>query len=853
MANIQPQMVPSLANGVSQQSPAMRLRDQVEAAYNVRSTVITGAGPRTGTTHKAVFDLAGGSAAGYDKSLPFTFDRGPDGFYGALIVDGDLRVFNMDTAAECAVAFPSGKSWLTGTDPENDIRCVAAGDYVFVAKRSVDVAMTADVTPAQINEAFIYCRSSNYEDVTSITLDDGAGTVLTWKVKAPGTTGGNGPLSSANVAEAIRIILTTNVAPTVAQIDSSSGTWTIVTTPAQTAAAAGYTVTRRGALVRITRTSDGKMFTLTCFDQDNAKKIYQIQRSVQKFTDLPSVFYPNSIVKISADSTTNSLEYWVVYKEVDADGNPVTGYWKECPAPATKTKLDPATMPWALRAVAANSFSFGPVTWDDRGIGSEDTIPAPSIVGQPIQDMFFVAGRLGFVVFDGVVTSRSSDQPFNLWRETSTQLLDTDPIDILSGGAESINFHSVVLVGNEPVMLSSNSQYVLMVPQGEALSPRVADLKPVSSFQSPSACPPLAFGTVAYYTTPGDDYVGVSMFELLDTDPRKGSSKDVSEHVPAYIKAPLRQIVGCATEKMILTVGGDLRRELFIYEFLDTDDKGRVQSSWTAWTFGADDRICGLYVQERKVHFIIRRGTTLCLETMDISSDKLVGLKADLIIMDRKLPETGVTIAYDALDGGCYITLPYATPDTDASYFLVTTTIGTGGGVQPDEVLSLKYVDTFVRKVGKDVRGKTFIVGRAPRVYLEPSEQVARNQQGDPIFADAALAAVGPILGQTAGLIMRVGSKQRRNYAKLQATGDAIRRNQVDHTDMFTPTHYTAGGGEYVYILKSEAEEKIPKRFFKAAGNANDVLIAFENNGPLSFKVAGILYQMNVKKSWTGR
>ncbi|QIG74586.1 tail tubular protein B [Rhizobium phage RHph_I20] len=853
MANIVPQLVPSLANGVSQQSPAMRLRDQVEAAYNVRSTVITGAGPRTGTKHRAVFDLAGGTGEGYDKALPFTFDRGPDGCFGALIVDGDIRVFNLDTASECVVAFPSGKTWLSGVNPEKEIRTVAAGDVVFITNRTKAVAMTGDVTAGAVNEAFVYCRSSNYEDVTTITLDDGAGTVLTWKMKAPGTAGGNGPLSSSNVATAIRTILTTNSAPSAAAIDSSSGSWTVVSAPGVTATSGGYTVVQRGALLRITRTSDAKSFTVKCYDQDNAKKIYQIQRTIAKFTDLPSVFWPNSIIKVSANSETNSLEYWVIYKEVDADGQPVTGYWKECPAPGTAYKLDPETMPWLLRATGSNTFSFGPATWDDRTIGSADTIPPPSFVGQPIQDLFFIGGRLGAVFFDGAATSRSSDQPFNFWRETSTQLLDTDPIDIITGDAESVSFHSVSLVGNEPVMFSGNRQGVLTVPQGETLSPRVADLKLVSSYQSPSACPPLAFETGAYYVTPGSNYVGVSMFELMDTDPRKGSSKAVSEHVPAYIKAPIHQIVGCASENMVLAVGGELRREVFVYEFLDTDDKGRVQSSWTTWTFAADDRICGMYVQEKKVHFLIRRGTALCLETMDISSDKLVGPRADLIIMDRKVDQTEVVITFDELDFGCYITLPYDIPEGDNSFFLVDTATNSAGGLEPVGVTLLRRVDHHSVKIMRDVRGNSFLIGRAPRVYLEPSEQVARNQNGDPIFADASVVAVGPILGQSSGLLMRTGLKSRRNYAKLLAVGDGLRREPVDHTDMFTPTHYTPGKGEFLYILRSEAEEKIPKRFFKAAGNVNDVLIAFENNGPLSFKVAGIMYRLNVKSGYSGQ
>ena len=852
MAGLQPHMVPSMANGVSQQSPAMRLRDQVEAALNVRSTIITGVGPRTGTRHISEFGLGISIPESYDKCLPIQFDRGPDGCFGVLVLPDDIRVFNLDNGLECSVAFPAGRGWLSGS-PITDIRSCVGGDYLFLCHRNKTVGMTAEVAPASDNAAYIYCRASNYEDVTTISLYCN-GTSLFWKVKAPGTTAGNGPLASTNVAYALWTILRTNTPPGAANVDSNGATtWTIPNAAAQTALAAGYTIDYSGSVVRITR-ADGQPFTVRASDQDNAKKIYHIQGTIPRFTDLPSVFWPGAVVKVAASTEDASLEYWVRYNETDDAGKPTTGYWAECPKPGTQIALDPATMPWALQATGANTFSFGPVNWNKRPIGSVDTIPPPSFVGQTIRDMFFTAGRLGFIALDGVTTSRSNDQPFNFWRESSLNLLDTDPIDIISGGSESIMFHSVSLVGNEPVMWSGKRQYVLTMPTGEALSPRVADLKPTSSYQSPASCPPLTFGDGCYYVGPGSNFVSVNLFTLADNEERTGTSRDVSDHVPALIKGPIWQLVGSPAENMLFALGGDLRREIFIYEFLDTEQKGRVQSAWSTWTFGADDRICGMFVNNRILTFIIRRGTKLHLENMDIGSDQLVGPRADLICMDRRVSQSQCVLNYDALDGGTYITLPYALPSDIGSYSLVTTKTTTTGGIAPLEVLPLRRANDTTIKVGKDVRNTSFFIGRAPRVYVEPSEQVSRDKDGNPIFADASVASVGPILGQSSGLVMRIGSKKRRKYNKLIAIGDSLRQNETNNIQMFDPpTAFGPGTGEYVYILRSDATETTPKRFFKCAGNANDVLVAFENSGPLTFRIAGLVYMLAVKGTYTGR
>lgn len=859
--SIIPQIIPSLANGISQQSPAMRLRDQIEDSLNTRSTVITGTGSRTGTIFKNVFGLGTNTTTDFLNGYPFLFDRGPDGVYGGIVVNGKIRIWNLSTFQECTVSYPSGSSYIGVSRPSDYIRGVQAGDYFFFTNRSKTTAMTSAQTTAQVKEAHIVCRAANYGDVVIIKLKKGSGAISTWKMKAPPTAAGNGPLNSSTVAYAISTMLSTNAAPAGASVDSdTTATWTLVAAPATNALDQGFTITKDGPVLTIAA-SDGSEVTVTVDDQDNSKKIYAINKSVQAFTDLPAVFRPRARIKVSASAANNTLEYWVQYFETDDNGKPSTGYWKEVPAPSTKYALNNTTLPHALVATGTDTFEFKAMTWDERKIGSDTTTPPPSFIGQKIQDVCFVSGRLGLVMFDGICMSRSSDQPFNFWRQSSTQLLDTDPIDVLTGGAESVSFHSVSVVGNEPVLWSASRQYILTSPTGEALSPRTADLKPISSYQSPSMCPPLPFGDVAYFPTPGTNFVGMSMFSITPDSVRLGKSQSITDHVPAYIRNTPKQIVGSTSENMVVVCAGPQIRDLYVYEFMDTEDKGRVQSAWSRWYFTSDTRICAMWMVKSQLILLTMRGSELNIETMDIGSDKIVGPNTDRVCLDRRVGRygegaggraEGCMLIVDTDRGYSDIAPLYALPSSMSGWYVVITEPDENGAQIPIKTITDLTVVSGAVRVNELLHDKNFYLGRAPRVYIEPTEPIVRDNNGNVIFNAATLVSVGPVLAQTSGVTMRIGSKLRRKYAKLLDETDTVERDSSDMDPMDVSLPFVTGGGEFKYTLTSENFETTPKRFYKAAGDTSDFLLAFESIGPLVFHIVGLVYNVNVKGYHSG-
>ena len=91
--------------------------------------------------------------------------------YAVVVVDGDLKVYNLVDGVEQTVNFPDGKTYLVATAPGTDLRAVTVGDTTFIVNRNTTVADLATLSPAIVNEALTWIRLGDYGVDYSITLD----------------------------------------------------------------------------------------------------------------------------------------------------------------------------------------------------------------------------------------------------------------------------------------------------------------------------------------------------------------------------------------------------------------------------------------------------------------------------------------------------------------------------------------------------------------------------------------------------------------------------------------------------------------------------------------------------------
>jgi hypothetical protein len=148
-------------------------------------------------------------------------------------------------------------------------------------------------------------------------------------------------------------------------------------------------------------------------------------------------------------------------------------------------------------------FSFGPVDWEDRVVGDEDSNPDPSFVGEKIQAMFLDQNRLGFAFKANVCMSRTGDF-FNPWKSSATRILDDDRLDFevavsRLANDQALNIRHVLNFAEELLLIGDRAQLVL--PHTEALTSATVRVNLATSLEVDPDCPPVSVNNSAFLPT----------------------------------------------------------------------------------------------------------------------------------------------------------------------------------------------------------------------------------------------------------------------------------------------------------------------------------------------------------------
>lgn len=129
-------VIPSMHNGVSQQSPLVRAAEQCEDQVNGWASLADGLGKRQPT--EMVAKLLTTPPA---DALIHTINRDVTERFTVIATGGVIRVFDL-AGVEKTVAAPGGWGYLTSaTTPSEDISMMTVADYTFVVNRKKVCAM----------------------------------------------------------------------------------------------------------------------------------------------------------------------------------------------------------------------------------------------------------------------------------------------------------------------------------------------------------------------------------------------------------------------------------------------------------------------------------------------------------------------------------------------------------------------------------------------------------------------------------------------------------------------------------------------------------------------------------------
>lgn len=630
-----------------------------------------------------------------------------------------LGLYNTQVT-NCAITTVPANAYLKDANPE-DIEVLTLNDYTFVLNKGKTVAMDATTTAALPHQAMV---------VLSIV---GTGH---YQIKLDGTLRGS---YNAGAGGDVDQILT----DLIGDIHN------------QTFGGKTYTAVRVGAGIYISCTA---AFTIETVGGPSQDALYAFQDTVATVSALPTQAKDGYVVKVVNSGDIEVDDMWL--KFVASSGATYgVGTWEETVGPGITYKFDPLTMPHQLVRQADGSFTYGPVTWDERVIGDLTTNPNPSFVGSQIRHMFLYRNRFGFLSNETVTMSRAGDL-FNFFNTTALTATDDDPIDISASTAKPVTLHYVRPTAVGLILFGDTEQFLLST-DSDILSPKTAKINTMSSYESDPDLEAVSTGISTNFIAKTPLYTKV--FNLIDI--RNDSpplAEELTYNIPELIPSTVDHFISSAAAS-ILSLGTIGSNTVYQYRFLQLSEK-RVQS-WYKWTLTGT--LLDQFFDQSTYYAVIANGTKVDVQSYNLRQSSEEGFltlptgeKTDVFLdywsinpyrtYNSGTDTTRIFLPYEMVTGktfvvvalGGYIGGSNVTSSQSVGAVLSPTVAGTAGAYYAD--------------IDGDYRGRDLIIGfqyemslELPTFYLTKSEGgfVSSDQTADLVLhrINVATGLSGPV------------------------------------------------------------------------------------------------------------
>jgi hypothetical protein len=673
----------SLLQGISQQPDRVKAAGQVNAMVNMIADPIDGLKRRPPVTH---IKNAGTYHA---DNLTYGYDTGTEQYYCIFNHDKTISVFDWNGVVK--TVNNQGAAYLS-TTPKVDLSLSTIGDYTLVANRTKVCALTADVKAA-VSGALLYFRDGGeYGRKYQVTLDNAVVATYT-------TPGGDTPATQA----------------------AQTGTEYVATAiynALVASAPVGYSFSRKVNVILVKRTSGTTAINIQVSDDRGGVFAIVIQDTVTKASNLPLYALPGMVVTNTGAGTSDKDD---VYMEAIGTGTElIEVVWRETVKRGLKYKFDITTMPHALVRLADGTFYFGPLnggtygttiieTWRERDAGDEDSNPARAFIGSKIEFLASFQDRLLLLTDEFCVLS-STKSFFNFWNTTAVALLDSDPIEVANPSTKATALKAAVIHNKNLIVFAYDAQFVL--PGGNKLTPALAALQQVTSYQANLGTTPVTAGSNVMFDITYGAYSGIrELFTGTLTDAQ--DSRALTDHVKKLLVGSVRQMhVGSNLGFLgVLTSGSPY--SLYLYQYI-WNGETRVQSAWSEWNFRAP--ICDFYFDQSNLSVLVADvvNNTYAVCIIDMTDVAETGLAYN-VYLDRKgtaIPDVNrqFTIAeFTPLSASDLVVIQLA----DCAYPGLTTQVESLVG----NVVTLK-----------NTVGGTVMFGFAYHSYFEPTMPILKDQ-----------------------------------------------------------------------------------------------------------------------------
>jgi hypothetical protein len=149
--------IPNLIQGVSQQSPALRLSSQAEQQINAFPSLVEGLQKRPPLEYVATM-----SNSATTGSFTHLINRDISERY-FMFINASNQISIYDLAGnQKTVTYPNGTAYLNSTTPATDFRAVTVADYTFIVNSTQTTAMSTQLTPSYPFTGLIAVKQGDY-------------------------------------------------------------------------------------------------------------------------------------------------------------------------------------------------------------------------------------------------------------------------------------------------------------------------------------------------------------------------------------------------------------------------------------------------------------------------------------------------------------------------------------------------------------------------------------------------------------------------------------------------------------------------------------------------------------------
>jgi len=686
--------IPNLISGVSQQPDALRQPSQCEYMNNAFPSVVEGLIKRPPTNHIAkIWDGVLGDA------FLHTINRDEIERYQVVIRNGDLKVFDIE-GNEYTVAFPNGRTYLSTDKPSRMITALTIADYTFVLNKDAEVAMMGDLTPTRPTEAVIFINQAAYRTTYEIKLDGYTATYTT-------ATGETDPDKTDQENEDARQLDSTGISEGLKQVILN--------------AELGYEVDVYKSTMWVRKT-DGSEFACSGEDTRSNTCITVFQNQIQRFSQLPAAAPDGYVVEITGEASSSFNNYHVKFKADPGFTTINNGVWEETIKPGLKFKLNAATMPHGLVRETSGDFTFRELEWGDRVVGDEDSAPEPAFVGNKINDIFFFRNRLGFLTGANATMSRTTEF-FEFFPTTITTLLATDPVDTAAGHTKVSILNYAIPFQEKLLCFSGQTQFQL---DGD-VSPKSADLIPISEFESAIDVKPVAAGKNLFFALPRGRFTNIKEY-YTDEDTRTRDAIDITAHVPQYLPSGVFKLIESSNEDILLVLSREERNHIYFYKYYWGGNE-KMQSAWGKWDFGDHAQVLSVAFIESRLYLVMQYPDGVYLEYMNIEPAARDTHAPFVYHIDRKVKEVGLTPTYYSAENETVYTLPFP---IHGEPVVISRHVPVGEQDKPFGKIALikRYTDTQVVVKG-DWANTSVFIGNNYEMRYRFSHPVLKHQSAE--------------------------------------------------------------------------------------------------------------------------